>query len=132
MDEQCLNNHPEMKTFRRELRNALIPAEAKMWSYLKSKQLDGRRFKRQHSFGGYILDFYCPAERLAIELDGAVHFNAEAIEYDRERDLFLERYGVLVLRFVNHWVFDNPQEVLNQIRKHFGWQEKSGTPSAAE
>jgi very-short-patch-repair endonuclease len=122
MDEQCLNNHPEMKTFRRELRNALTPAEAKMWSYLKSK----------HSFGGYILDFYCPAERLAIELDGAVHFNAEAIEYDRERDLFLERYGVLVLRFVNHWVFDNPQEVLNQIRKHFGWQEKSGTPSAAE
>ncbi len=103
-----------------------------MWSYLKSKQLDGRRFKRQHSFGVYILDFYCPAERLAIELDGASHFNADAIEYDRERDLFLKQYGVLVLRFVNHWVFDNPQEVLNEIRKHFGWLEKNGTPSATE
>jgi very-short-patch-repair endonuclease len=130
MAEESLNNHPELKTFRRELRNALTPAEAKLWSYLKSKQLEGRRFKRQHSFGGYILDFYCPSEHLAIELDGAPHFDAEAIEYDRERDLFLERYGVLVLRFVNRWVFDNPEGVLNHIREHFGWHDRSGPPSA--
>ena len=130
MSEECLNNHPELRTFRREMRNAMTPAEAKMWGYLKSRQLDGRRFKRQHSFGGYILDFYCPAERLAIELDGSPHFDAEAIEYDRERDLFLACYGVLVLRFVNHCVFENPEGVLNHVREHFGWHKKSGTPVA--
>ena len=88
MIEQGLNNHPELKTFRRELRSHLTPAEARMWTYLKNKQLDGRRFRRQHSIGGYILDFYCPSEQLAIELDGKPHFYAEAIEYDRERICF--------------------------------------------
>ena len=126
MDEKCLNNHPELKAFRRELRNGMTPAEAKLWGYLKSKQLDGRRFKRQHSFDGYILDFYCSAERLGIELDGAPHFDAEAIEYDRQRELFLEEHGILVLRFVNRWVFDNPEGVLNHIREHFGWRERRG------
>ena len=132
MDEQCINNHPDLKMFRRELRNDLTPAEAKMWIYLQRKRLDGRRFRRQHSIGPFILDFYCPAERLAIELDGQPHMNAEAVEYDRERDLFLAHYGILVLRFVNRWIFENPQGVLNHIRKNFGWYEKSGMPAAAD
>jgi very-short-patch-repair endonuclease len=126
MSEDCLNNHPELEPYRRELRNAMTPAEATLWSYLKNKQLDGRRFKRQHSFGHFILDFYCPAERLAVELDGAPHFTAEAVDYDRERDLFLERHGVLVLRFENCRVFDNPEGVLNHIREHFGWNACGG------
>ena len=124
MNEQGLNNHPELKTFRRSLRNHLTPAEARMWTYLKAKQLDGRRFRRQHSIGGYILDFYCPSERLAIELDGQPHLYAEAVKYDRERDLFLLHFEVLVLRFVNRWVFENPEGVQDHIRKHFGWAEK--------
>ncbi|HML76097.1 MAG TPA: DUF559 domain-containing protein [Anaerohalosphaeraceae bacterium] len=124
MDKQGLNNWPELKTFRRRLRSHLTPAEAKMWTYLKDKQLDGRRFRRQHSFGNYILDFYCPSERLAIELDGQPHFNTRAAVYDYERDLFLAHFDVLVLRFVNRFVFDNPQGVLNQIRDHFGWYER--------
>jgi very-short-patch-repair endonuclease len=125
MDEQCLNNHPELKTFRRELRNNMTPAEAKMWTYLKNKQLDGRRFRRQHSIAGFILDFYCPSERLGIELDGQPHFHPAAREYDRERDIFLAHYGVLVLRFVNRCVFNNPQGVLKEIQKHFGWIENN-------
>jgi len=127
MREQPHHNFPELKTFRKELRNQSTPAEAKLWMYLQDKQLDGRKFRRQHSIKGYILDFYCPAERLAIELDGQPHFYAEAIEYDRERDLFLERFGVLVLRFINRWVFDNPEGVLNHIREQFGWRKKKGT-----
>jgi very-short-patch-repair endonuclease len=128
MDKQALNNLPTLKTFRRQLRNSLTPAEARMWTYLKDGQLEGRKFRRQHSIGGYILDFYCPAERLAIELDGAPHFEAEAAAYDRERDLFVARYGVLTLRFVNRWVFDNSQGVLNHIREQFGWWEKNEAP----
>lgn len=65
---------------------------------LKGSQLAGRKFRRQHSVANYILDFYCPSERLAVELDGAVHDSFEAQEYDRERDLFLEQFGIKVLR----------------------------------
>jgi len=92
MDEQCLNNHPDLKTFRRQLRRQMTPAEAKMWTYLQRKQLNGKRFRRQHSIGPFVLDFYCPDERLAIELDGQPHLAAEAVKYDHERDLFLAHY----------------------------------------
>ncbi|MCD9187640.1 MAG: endonuclease domain-containing protein [Pyrinomonadaceae bacterium] len=92
-----LNNLPHLKTFRTELRNNLTPAEAKFWKIVQNKNLEGRKFRRQHSVGSYILDFYCPSERLAVELDGDVHFNDNAREYDYERRLFLEHYGIKVL-----------------------------------
>ncbi len=77
------------------------------------------------------MDFYCPAEHLAIELDGKPHFDAEAVEYDRERDAFMNHFDVLVLRYINRWVFDNPEGVLGDIRAHFGWQEKEEAAKAA-
>ena len=120
MDKQKLNNHPDLKTFRRELRNQLTPAEAKLWDYLKVRKLEGRKFRRQHSIGPFILDFYCPAERVAIELDGQPHFSPQAAEYDRERDIFLAFYGVRVLRFENHYIFTRPEYVLNSIKACFG------------
>ena len=58
MERKKLNNLPELKTFRKELRNQLTPAEAKLWNSLKGSQLDGRKFRRQHSVGPFILDFY--------------------------------------------------------------------------
>ena len=70
-----LHNLPKLKTFRRKLRSNLTPAEAAFWKIVQNAKLDGRKFRRQHSVGGYILDFYCPAERLGIELDGEVHFS---------------------------------------------------------
>jgi very-short-patch-repair endonuclease len=63
-------NHPNRKEYRRRLRNNLTPAEATLWLALKNKQLAGRRFKRQVSINHYIVDFYCPSEKLVIELDG--------------------------------------------------------------
>jgi very-short-patch-repair endonuclease len=114
-----LNNLPYLKTFRKELRNNLTPAEAKLWTLLKGKQMEGRKFRRQHSFGNYILDFYCPEERIAIELDGQGHFEFTQAEYDRERDLFLEHYGIRVLRFENKWVWDNPEGLLERVRGYF-------------
>jgi very-short-patch-repair endonuclease len=130
MPEEGFNNHPELKPHRKQLRNNLTPAEARLWTCLKDKQLDGRKFRRQHSMGGYILDFYCPAERLAIELDGNPHFNPEAADYDRRRDAFMKQHGVLTLRFVNHRVFNYPEGVLDDIRQHFGWWKNDTTPSA--
>lgn len=124
-----VNNLPHLKTFRKQLRNNLTPAEAKLWSLLKGKQLDGRKFRRQHSFANYILDFYCPEERLAIELDGQGHFDASQADYDYERDLFLKEFGIRVLRFENKWVWDNPEGLLEQVREWFGKQPKPPRPS---
>ena len=119
-----LHNLPALRTFRKELRHHLTPAEAKLWTHFQRSQLAGRKFRRQHSVGGYILDFYCPAERLAIELDGAAHDSETAQRYDEERDLFLRHCGIRVLRFENKWVFLQPDEVLAEITKHFGWLKR--------
>jgi len=118
------NTRPYLQTFRTELRKNLTPAEASLWSLLKGSKLDGRKFRRQHSVGDYILDFYCPAERLAVELDGQVHRSERAELYDYERKLFLNYYGILVIRFENYLVFDEPEYVLGNIRYWFGWWER--------
>ena len=123
-----INNLPYLRAFRQELRNHLTPAEAKLWTLLKQSQLAGRKFRRQHGVGFYILDFYCPSERLAIELDGAVHDTESAQEYDCERDLFLNYYGIKVLRFENKFVFQQTEAVLTEIRKHFGWERETTPP----
>lgn len=123
-----INNLPHLRTFRKELRNHLTPAEAKLWNLLKQSQLAGRKFRRQHSVGYYILDFYCPSERLAIELDGAVHDTEGTQEYDCERDLFLNYYRIKVLRFENKLVFQQTEAVLTEIRKHFGWLKETTQP----
>ena len=121
-----LNNLPELRTFRRKLRANLTPAEARLWSLLNNSQLEGRKFRRQHSFGGYILDFYCPSEKLGIELDGEVHFSNRAAQYDYERGLFLKYFGVQVLRFENKSVFENQGWVLQEIRNAFGGRLEKG------
>ena len=121
-----LNNVPALRTFRRKLRANLTPAEARLWSMLKNSQLEGRKFRRQHSFSGYILDFYCSSEKLGIELDGEVHFNERAEQYDYERSLFLKYFGIRVMRFENKSVFEVPGWVLDQIRGAFSWRLKKG------
>ncbi|MEQ9468981.1 MAG: DUF559 domain-containing protein [Ekhidna sp.] len=124
-------NLPELKSFRRQLRSNLTPAEATLWKMLQKSQLDGRKFRRQHSVGKYILDFYCPSEKLAVELDGDGHLSLSQMEYDMERDAFIEQFGIKVIRIENHWVFDQPEAVLKEIRNEFGWSEKITTPPTA-
>jgi very-short-patch-repair endonuclease len=94
----------------------MTPAEAKLWTYLKGKQLEDGKFRRQHSVRKCILDFYCPASKLAIELDGQAHKSAMVAEYDHERTLFLQATSTRVIRFENKTVFDHPEWVLGQIR----------------
>jgi len=118
MPKQISNRKP-LKQFRKELRNNLTPAEAVMWTYLQKKQLEGRKFRRQHGIGNYIVDFYCPAEKLAVELDGAGHFTPEGSDYDIERDAYLNGLGVKVLRYENRDVWNNIEAVLDDIKRNF-------------
>jgi very-short-patch-repair endonuclease len=86
---------------RKELRSNLTSAEATLWIHLQRKQLHGRKFRRQHSIGNYIVDFYCPSEKLVVELDGEQHYTSEGLAYDARRTKYLALQGVRVIRFEN-------------------------------
>ena len=111
------SNHPVTKDFRRFLRKNETSAERILWHYLRKKQLDGYRFRQQHGFGPYVLDFYCPELRLCIELDGEVHDEAEQKEKDRDRTCFLNQNNIHVIRFRNQELEDI-ESVLTQIREY--------------
>ena len=113
------HNRSELKTIRKVLRNNLTSAEATLWKALQNSQLDGRKFRRQHSVGKYVVDFYCPAERLAVELDGQRHFTVSGEAADVERTLFLQNISVRVVRFENKMVFEQIEFVLEAIRQAF-------------
>lgn len=119
MHSKPIHNRKYLKEFRRELRHKLTPAEAVLWTYLQKKQLEGRKFRRQHSIGNFIVDFYCPAEKIAIELDGAAHFTLEGSDADEIRDKWLCDLGVKVLRYENRDVFNNVGAVLEDIKSNF-------------
>ena len=113
-----LNNRPDMLPFRRKLRNHMTAAEVALWMMISNRQLVGERFRRQFSVGHYVLDFYCPKYKLAIELDGAGHFTDKGREYDARRTEYLNSVGIRVIRFENLEVFNYPGQVLEEIRKN--------------
>jgi very-short-patch-repair endonuclease len=121
-----VHNKKTLLNNRRELRNKLTSAEALLWNALQKSKLKGRKFRRQHSIDRYILDFYCPQERLAIELDGAHHYTIPGAECDNERDEYLRNCYIKVLRFENKLVFENLQSVLNEIQQHFKSDSNTG------
>jgi very-short-patch-repair endonuclease len=95
------------------------PSEAKLWNLLKGNQQENRKFRRQHSVGSYVLDFYCPAERLCIELDGDSHYQEMSFSYDKARTDFLNNLKIRVLRFKNNEIYENPEWVLGEIKRSF-------------
>ncbi|MEL1264710.1 endonuclease domain-containing protein [Pseudoxanthomonas putridarboris] len=95
------------------LRNQPTKAEHRLWQHLRSRQLAGCKFRRQHPFGDYILDFACLERKIVVELDGSQH--ADDVPYDTGRTRFLESAGFKVLRFWNNEVFDNIEGVVEVI-----------------
>ena len=96
-----------------ELRTPETRTEAMVWAALRNRQLGGFKFRRQHAVGRYVLDFYCPAAKLAIELDGPIHDSQ--IEQDEFRTKYLEAYGYRVIRFRNDEVINDLSSVLSRI-----------------
>jgi|CXWL01.1.fsa_nt_gi very-short-patch-repair endonuclease len=110
---------PHLAEFRQDLRKNLTPAEATFWKIVKNSKFEGRKFVRQHSVGNYILDFYCPSEKLAVELDGARHYSGLGAAEDRERAEYLKTIGIIVVRFENREVFEETEWMLDVIRGNF-------------
>jgi very-short-patch-repair endonuclease len=117
MKNENLFNRKGLKSFRASLRKRSTSAEAALWEMLKSKQLDGRKFRRQYSIGSYIVDFCCPSEKLVIELDGDSHGEYHKIQDDENRDKYIESLGFIVLRFENRFVFREPEYLKSEISK---------------
>jgi very-short-patch-repair endonuclease len=96
------------------MRREPTPAEKVLWDVLRGRGLDGLRFRRQHPVGRFVLDFYCPIHKLAVEVDGEVHDAQQ--ERDAERTAVIEAHGYRVIRFRNEEVLDNLPGVLARIR----------------
>ena len=98
------------------MRGDMTDAEKMLWKHLRRKNLDGYRFRRQHPVDRYVLDFYCPALKLAVELDGAQHYTKEGRTRDDKRTAWLQTQGIRVLRFRNTEVVTNMDAVIEEIQ----------------
>ncbi len=114
---QLTNNDRLLKDRRKDLRIRSTDVERLLWQKLRGRQVCDLKFFRQFSIGPYILDFYCPKAKLAIELDGNQHATEEGIAYDQERAIFLESKDIKVIRFWNNEVLTNIEGVAAKIKR---------------
>jgi len=110
-----LFNKTSEKLKRRELRTNMTKAEAIVWQKLRCKQIENCKFRNQYSVDRFVLDFYSPEIKLAIEIDGESHFQEGVAQYDEERQVFIESAGIQFLRFTNQDVYENLNGVLETI-----------------
>lgn len=106
----------ELNKKARRLRNNMTGAEIILWSRLKSRQIDGFKFRRQQPVFEYIVDFYCHDLRLVIEIDGGIHSLPEIIKSDKYRDKILKINGFHVIRFTNEEIRTNLTSSIETIR----------------
>ena len=119
-----LYNQLSQKDKRQYLRNNSTRAERLLWTELKGSRL-GFKFRRQHSIGFFVLDFYCPELKLAIEVDGSSHDSEEAKKYDKQRQAIIEVYGVRFFRVTDDEVHGNIEKVSERIREEIEKLRKS-------
>jgi very-short-patch-repair endonuclease len=104
--------------FATHLREDMTDAERRLWAILRSKQVGGLRFRRQQPIGPYIVDFFCAAANLIVELDGDQHGVAAAIIYDAHRTRWLQERGYQVMRFANWEALRERERVVGAIVHH--------------
>jgi very-short-patch-repair endonuclease len=110
-----LRNDLTLKQRRRELRRNQTDAERALWAKVRNKQFFGIRFFRQYSIGPYIVDFYCPTMKLAVELDGGQHGQSDSRENDSARSEYLRTQGIDVMRFWDNEVLLDIESVLSKL-----------------
>jgi very-short-patch-repair endonuclease len=113
---------------RRLLRNNMTYCEKLVWLHLKKRQL-GYRFLRQYSVDHFVIDFYCPELKLAVEVDGDVHEIPQQKEYDKARQKYLEEFGIEFVRIKNEEFLGNPNQAFGKIEKKITSIIKKNPPS---
>jgi very-short-patch-repair endonuclease len=114
---QILPYIKHLKPYIRQLRNNMTPAEKRLWYKIRCKKLHGIQFCRQMPIESYIVDFYSKAPKIAIEVDGPIHLEAQATGNDINRDYVLKTLGVTVLRFTNDQIFNDIHSVIESIKR---------------
>ena len=109
-----VNNLNQLLNARRDLRNNATDEEEILWLRLRNSNI-GFKFRRQHSIGNFIVDFYCPLKKLAIEIDGKQHLNNK--DHDKERSEYLENLGIKIIRFWNNDINKNFDNVIGKIKE---------------
>ncbi len=99
----------------RELRQTETAAEKTLWAALRNRGLAGLKFRRQHPYAQFVLDFYCAEKMLAVEVDGGIHQESDRADHDEARTIFLAQHRVRVLRFKNEDIEQDLPGVLKQI-----------------
>lgn len=110
---QVRGTTPELQRAAFEMRREMTSAEQLLWQALRKRQVNGMRFRAQHPVGRFVLDFFCPAHRLVIEVDGPIHDRQH--EEDAARTALLEAHGYRVLRFGNDEILTDLPSVLQRI-----------------
>lgn len=110
-------NKKELKETRRQLRRNQTYTEKIVWMYLRNRKTDGYKFRRQYSVDNFVLDFYCPELKLAIELDGGVHDVPAQKLYDEERQKHIEKFGIRFVRLRNEEFLGNPDKAFLKIEE---------------
>ena len=116
------NTKPSVYENAKELRQVQTKSEEILWKYLRNRKLMNLKFRRQHPFENFVLDFYCHERKLCIEADGNIHNSKENIEYDNNRTRILKENGITVMRFANHEITDSIGAVLNRITEYLNIQ----------
>jgi len=113
-------HNKENVPFAKELRKNMTKEEKHLWyDYLKPyRQTFGIAFSRQKIIGNYIVDFYCPKAKIAVELDGSQHYEENVFFYDVQRTAYLNKHGIAVLRYTNREIHTRFKEVCNDIDFH--------------
>jgi very-short-patch-repair endonuclease len=111
---EILHNIKRLEQYRKDLRKRMTKSETLLWSRLRGKQ-NGFKFRRQHSIGSFIVDFYCSECNLVIELDGITHGDDSIYNRDKQKEKFLKEKRITILRFNDQEVIKNINETLESI-----------------
>lgn len=120
-----LYNDRRLRDRRRELRKNMTDAETKLWGRVRMRRVNGYKFLRQYSVGPYILDFFCVALQLGIEVDGQFHGDTDNASYDMKRAEFLSSHGIELIRFWNHEVEGNLDLIVVRLEEKMRTVENS-------
>jgi very-short-patch-repair endonuclease len=130
-----LYNRPEYLKTRRVLRSTAIKSEWLLWAKLRARRSQWK-FRRQHGIGPYIVDFFCPKLKLAIEVDGISHERKDMAQRDAAKSEYLEQQGLRMLRFTSNEVcheldrvVENIYQRCEELQTEHGSSRRSSTPS---
>ncbi len=108
-------NKPSETGKRRKLRQHQTNAEELVWRFIRNRQMLDYKFRRQYSVDHFVIDFYCPELKLAIEIDGASHNNSDQKKKDISRQRYLESFNIKFIRIKDEELLGNPNKAFNKI-----------------